>query len=220
LCDAEVGALKAKAEELEGQCQDFSDITAEAERERDLCKDENARLRAVNDALRAALQAKTGATADVALQTPIPSSYEDLPAWVDKYLVGRLELHPRAHRGLGKARYKDVRVVYQALLLLANEYRDMRLGVEGAKQAYERRLGTLGLQFSGSISRERAGEKRDTYFVKYPIGTQRNEFLEWHLTKGTSRDPRHSLRIYFFWHDETQQVVVGWLPSHLTTRIS
>ena len=28
------------------------------------------------------------------------------------------------------------------------------------------------------------------------------------------------MRRYFFWDEDTNQVVVGWLPSHLSNRIS
>jgi len=41
--------------------------------------------------------------------------------------------------------------------------------------------------------------------------------MDRHLVKGTSRDPRFCMRIYFFWDDEENVVVVGHLPGHLTT---
>ena len=47
-------------------------------------------------------------------------------------------------------------------------------------------------------------------------GTKRE--LDRHLKKGNSRNSRHCFRLYFFWDDEDEQVVVGWLTSHLDTR--
>ncbi len=38
------------------------------------------------------------------------------------------------------------------------------------------------------------------------------------LKKGISREARYCFRLYFCYDEETQQVVVGWLPSHLDTR--
>jgi hypothetical protein len=38
-----------------------------------------------------------------------------------------------------------------------------------------------------------------------------------HVKKGNSREARNCLRIYFFWDEEREQVVVGHLPAHLTT---
>ena len=52
-----------------------------------------------------------------------------------------------------------------------------------------------------------------------PSGGKRVE-LDRHLKKGTNREPRYCFRLYFFWDDTTSQVVVGWLPSHLSTRAS
>ena len=35
-----------------------------------------------------------------------------------------------------------------------------------------------------------------------------------------SRDRRYGFRLYFFWDEEGQVAVVGWLPSHLDNRAS
>lgn len=94
----------------------------------------------------------------------------------------------------------------------------MRMSVEGAKNAYDAGTKRLGLRHDGSITQERAGHEGDEYYVRYPIGTQTRHFLELHLRKGSSKDERYCLAIYFFWDDDTQQVVVGWLPSHLDNR--
>jgi hypothetical protein len=44
--------------------------------------------------------------------------------------------------------------------------------------------------------------------------------LDVHLKKGTSRESRHCLRIYFFWDEDSDQVVVGHLPDHLTNDLT
>ena len=55
---------------------------------------------------------------------------------------------------------------------------------------------------------------QNEYYVNF--GGQRRA-LQLHLKKGVSREPRNCLRIYFFWDDDADQVVVGHLPGHLTT---
>lgn len=187
--------------------------TAEAARERVLR--ENQSLQIQNDTLRRALRVK-GHDANAAI--PIPQTYDDMPDWVEEHLTGRLMLHPRALHGIKKAAYEDVTCVYNALLLLADSYRTMRRGDANAKVAWEAGLGELGMKCDRSISRERAGERGDTYFLRYPLGSNQREFLEWHLTKGSTKDDRMCLRIYFIWDSDSSQVVVGWLPSHLDTR--
>ena len=73
------------------------------------------------------------------------------------------------------------------------------------------------MEISKSISETRAGEQGDEYFVRY---RGRREFLGWHLKKGTSRDASRDLRIYFFWDEEDEEVVIGYLPGHLDNRIT
>jgi hypothetical protein len=147
---------------------------------------------------------------------PIPETYDELSEWVDTHLTGRLVLHHRALRGIKDGQYEDVRHVYRSLLLLANEYRNMRLGHEGAKDTFDSSITRLNLRCSGSISQHRAGEQGDEYYVRYPIGSDQKRLLELHLRcNANTRDPRRCLAIYFFWDDESSQVVIGWLPGHL-----
>ena len=68
-------------------------------------------------------------------------------------------------------------MVYRALLILANEYRDSRMGV-GTDEAFRKAIAQGGMNFSGSIDRTRAGEEGDAYFVNYPIGSTQRVFLQ------------------------------------------
>lgn len=80
-----------------------------------------------------------------------------------------------------------------------------------------RALAELGLEESASFSRSRAGEQGDEYFVRF--GERRRE-LDRHLKGSNARDERRRFRLYFFWDEDSQQVVVGWFPSHLSTRLT
>ena len=127
---------------------------------------------------------------------------------------------PRAVTGLKDAAYENPRHIYQAMLLLAGEYRAMRIATDSddrkPRQTYEQARDRLHLRDGPSIDEALAGQYGDTYYVYYPVGTEQRQFLDMHLRcGGNTRDPRRCLAIYFFWDDETQQVVVGWLPSHL-----
>ena len=117
--------------------------------------------------------------------------------------------------------FEDVALVYKSLRLLANEYWELR--VNGGSERMRRwryGLETLGLCVAPSISRSRAGEQKNEYFVNYPVGGPPNnkKFLEQHLKKGNDRDERFCFRLYFFWDKKKSLVVIGWLPSHLDTR--
>ena len=218
LLQAENDALNKKLEGLEDERELALSMGAEAERERERVEADNRRVRAQLDALRSAFLDRTGASADS--QLSLPDSYPEIVEWVEEHLSGRLVLHPRALRGLKDAVYPDVELVSGALLLLSNEFRDRERGIPGAHEAFDTECKALGLRYGGSIARERAGEEGDTYFVRFPPNSEQQRFLEWHLRKGSGKDPRHCLAIYFCWDEVTQQVVVGWLPSHLDNRMT
>ncbi len=216
LYEEEIAALQEKVEESVKEAEEYNDDAIKAANDLRRVKEENDNLRWQIDSLRSRLAEKTGVDPDEDID--IPTDYEEMPEWIDRNLVGRLLLHPRALRGLRQAIYDDVELVYRAILLLANEYRNMKLGQDGAKATFDSRLGELGLRIGPSISQERAGEEGDTYFVMWPQDTERKQFLEMHLRKGSTKDDHYCLGIYFFWDDDTRQVVIGWLPSHLDTR--
>lgn len=89
----------------------------------------------------------------------------------------------------------------------------------GTDKAFRDPLAQFSMNFSGSIDRSRAGQEGDVY-VNYPIGIDQRAFLQFHAVRGNSREDRYCMRIYFFWDEDTNQIVVGWLPSHLRNRIS
>ncbi len=146
-----------------------------------------------------------------------PSSLGELQAWAGKHWQGKLHFANRAYRGAKSAYYEDVELVYKALDLLANEYRDMRLnpGTQ-AFEDYQGRLLTLGLEDQDVFSSEgSAGSFGDEYYIDWQ--GQRSQ-LSQHLKKGNSHEQRYCLRVYYFWCNETEMVVIGWLPSHLKNR--
>ena len=213
-----VAALQRKLDAAE---EENADWLAEVEQAREIAefyRNENISLRRQIDVLRNHLKRQRG---DKELDTdvPIPRGYDAMPDWVRQHLAGRLILHPRAERAVGKAEYVEPEMVYRALLILANEYRNSRMGI-GSDESFRTALAKYGMDFSGSIDKARAGQEGDAYFVNYPPGSNNRRMLQFHIERGNSREPRYCMRIYFFWDEESNQVVVGWLPGHLSNRIS
>lgn len=150
--------------------------------------------------------------------TPIPGSLDELEEWAARELVGSVELHTRALRGAKNSVFDDVSLIYKALLLLRDYYVPMRRGgSQKLKKEFTKRCAELGIKEQKSFSGNRAGEHGDQYIIK---DDNRRIELDRHLKKGTNREPRHCFRLYFHWDTERRQVIVGWLPSHLTTRAS
>ena len=159
------------------------------------------------------LEASLGATKKPSVQQSLPKNYSDLAAWVQTEYAGRLSLHSRAIKALKSAQYHEITHITDGLDVLANEYRGARLGGND-KLAFEQRLSSLGFQESKSASKSMAGKQGDQYFV---VHGGRKQFLERHLKKGNSKDATYCLRIYFFFDENTEEVVVGYLPDHLDT---
>ena len=214
LAEDEIEQLKS---DLTSQRTESGELLSVAESEREEAVAEAQRLQGTLYHLQQRIHAlETTVAAPTA--APIPDNLAELESWATLHLAGAVELHNRALRGAKAAEYEDVHLVYQALLMLRDYYVPMRRdGGPQLKEAFDRRCQELSIEETATFTGTRAGEQGDTYFIK--IGMRRVE-LDRHLKKGNSREPRYCFRLYFFWDDITSQVVVGWLPSHLTTRAS
>lgn len=146
----------------------------------------------------------------------IPDDLGVVRSWCEQYLGDSVFILNRAYRGLSKSQFEDIELIYKALLLLRNHYvPTRRVGGIERRNAFEEACQELGLEESESIGRNRAGEEKDSYFADY---AGRHVLLDRHLKKGEARDPRYCFRLYFFWDQDDERVVVGWLPSHLDIR--
>lgn len=148
--------------------------------------------------------------------TPIPETLDEFEAWCKEHLSGSVELANRAYQGVRKSEFHDPTFLYRALLLLRDYYVPMRVeGTPEHKRSYEEALNSL--QLEDSATGDGVKYATDLYSVQY--GGNRRP-LDRHLKGSDSRDRRYGFRLYFFWDDESQIVVVGWLPSHLDNRAS
>lgn len=145
----------------------------------------------------------------------IPDSLRELAAWAAEH-ENDITILPRALSAARKARFEDIGAVYQALEILAGPYREMRMGLRN-KSEVDGLLAAGGFRLSGSTGACVAGEQGDQYFVRWQ---GRRQFLGMHLAKGGGRDERYCLRIYFFWDDALERVIVGSLPHHLENSLS
>lgn len=152
---------------------------------------------------------------------PLPASFDQMEGWCAKYLSGCVHVLPRAINAARRSNYSAPAQVYQTLLLLANEYRNMRLsGAPEAKEAFERQRESIGLK---PISKSGGETTVTRYSAQYEVpwgqgGAKRK--LEWHIGRGGGRDERYLFCVYFFWDEDSEQVVVGWMPGHLSNSLT
>lgn len=214
LAEAEIRDLEQRLADQEAQFEtrrgELELLLDEAEREREEALGElraaRARIAVLEERLRAEQR-------DPDRDVPPLAGYHELASWAEQHLAGRLVLLPRAIREAKDGLFEDVVLVGRALLYLAGPYRRMRLlGGDAAVRVNEEALAALGLEnsFVGKDLERHA----DRFRVEWR-GQKR--LLDQHIKNGTARDPRHCLRIYYFWDEEEQLVVVGSLPAHIRT---
>jgi len=148
-----------------------------------------------------------------------PESLENIEDWARTHLSGQVELHPKAVKAARDSDFKDVALIYDALLMMRDLYVPMKRegGIE-RKRAFDHRLAELGLENTPCFVQEnKAKSFGGTYFVRYQDSIRE---LDMHLKGSNSRDGRLGFRLYYFWDSETSRVVVGYLPGHLKNDVT
>lgn len=152
-----------------------------------------------------------------ALTKGLPKTLKQLDSWVKENLSDRLVLLPRAASEARTSDFGDPELVYKSLLLLSCEYRDMILnGTKENREKFQNRLNALHLTNSKSCSSP-PSKTSSPYFASYE---GKRLLLDMHLKKGTSRNPRDVLRIYYAFDQNSRRPIVGHLPTHLDNALS
>ena len=216
LAEDQIVELQSEREEME---ETFEGVLKSIEQERDVAqaKAETATLRARNLRARVEMLESALAHGSDPKEPEIPSGLNDFEEWCDKNLAGFVEVLPRAKHAAKKSKYEDPAFLYKALLLLRDYYVPMRRFGSSKADAFKQACLNLNIEETQTFAGDRHGEHGDMYFVRY---AGRRHLLDRHLKKGSTRDVRRCFRLYFFWDEDSEQTVVGSLPSHLETRKS
>lgn len=130
------------------------------------------------------------------------------------YSEDQLVILGRAQKGAKDCLYQHPEEVFKALEWLATTYRNTRKG-ELKGDLVQSCITQTGLHYLSHQSEVTMTTFDNEYFVNYD---GRNVALEEHLKKGASKDPRHALRIAFFYDCKKEKVVVGFIGRHQTTK--
>lgn len=141
---------------------------------------------------------------------PIPAAWDEFANWCDSHLAGRVSLAPRARRAIAAALFADVAAGARCLLWLANDFRSTKsMGGGGS-------LREIVVDPKANIRNAHCGS--DTFSIEWQ---GKRYSVEWHLKNGgNTRDPNRCLRVYYFWDDSSQQVVVASMPGHIINEVS
>jgi hypothetical protein len=199
-----------KKRELSEQLLTISDEDRiSAENERDIYRSQLYALRERIKFLGDELQRSGGAA------TPAwPESLDQLEEWSRQNIADKVILLPRAIRAAKKSPFVEPRIVYECLWWLAQTYARSRISGMPLDEDGLHRLG-VSLEKTGDAAHLRQWEEKYFYLWK---GQKR--FFELHLKKGSIHDDRLCMRIYFFFDEDDQMIVVGYLPGHLTNNMT
>lgn len=133
----------------------------------------------------------------------LPDTWEDFPEWCETYLGDRVLLSSRARREVKAPLFEDAGTAARCLRWLANDYRQGRL--EGHSD--------LRNSMEGGLKNEPCGADQFKFDWQ---GKQVD--VAWHIKNGgNTRDPARCLRIYYFWDEGSQRVVIASMPAHIPT---
>jgi hypothetical protein len=140
-------------------------------------------------------------------EVPEPTGWDDFEDWAEKWLAGRLVLSSRALNEIKRAQFKDVALCAKCLRWLAGPYRERRISGAGDSSANFRQESV----FEG-IFNTLCGDD------EFELEWRGKQLVDMHIKSGgNSHDPRRMLRIYYFWHKPSQQIVVASMPGHVRT---
>lgn len=205
--------IKVLKQDLEGKENDYYLSLCEIEE----LKEE--RLKLLNKMQNYEYAIKTKSTTEDTI--PIYDNWDDMADWCSQYLPDKLVLSSKAKQAIKTAQYEDIGLAYKALLLYANEYRDMRMrnkDDDDLLEKYKVKLGELGLSDLGPPTTESRLGERSNIYTTYCDGSE--YLMEHHIGKGTCFEPRYCLRIYATWDALNNRVIIGSIPGHLDTRQS
>ncbi len=211
--------LKHENAALKTESKGWQDIAFQEEEQKKTLEDSLSSSAAEMIALReriSYLEKKIRAS-NIQTKLQYPKTFDCISEWIAKHFASRIVMTGRSLRAVKSSPFESPETVYKSIQILAERYRDMRLG-KLDQATLTKELDDLQLAVRDTFHGAGAGKFGDTYFVNY--SGQKKE-LNLHLkTKSNTRDPKRCLRIYFFWDDETKQIVIGHLTTHLATDVT
>ena len=146
-----------------------------------------------------------------------PENLSGLSEWLDRNVLPNVVITSKAWRAMRKVDYRDMERLCETLKLLDTAYFDMRAGEDGAREAWETGLQDLRLQ--DKKQGRFGGAKQDDYQFTHEGQTY---FMDKHLRGAESlyNDHTRLLRLYYTWDEDQRRVLIGHMPTHLTTKDS
>ncbi len=148
-----------------------------------------------------------------------PDSVAKFIKWVETYYSEDIIILQRARDSLRKAKNIDFDVVCDAMEVLARDYKMWRLGlvseeeyIKGCKSRYRT---PFEIALCGPQNIRRFAEEYKIFYNTESSDKKDRRTMDYHLKCGV--DNKFLVRIYFFWDEECDKIIIGSMPEHLST---
>lgn len=115
------------------------------------------------------------------------------------------------------ALFEEPELLYASLKWLATTYRDAKIGTRSCPDLDKSCRESCEFRYNGHQSEITMGMYATDYELTRDGVTVK---LREHIRFGTSTEPRHTIRMAFFFDNKTNKVVIGYIGQHQTTRKS
>lgn len=198
---SQIDALKQDLKRASGEAEQWMSEYEDADKRANILEQQLRGAQYRNQQLLAQIKARGG---EPDTDVKLPDDWDGFADWCDDALSSRVTLSSKARREVKSAAFDEPQTAARCLLWLANEYRDSRLNGS---------TGDLRKPIESGIQNDRVGG--DSFEFKW---NGRNVLVEWHIKNGgNTHDPLRCLRIYYFWDEDSQNVVIATMPAHVRT---
>jgi hypothetical protein len=152
---------------------------------------------------------------------PVIGDFDSVEEAVEKftelYPKSSLEILGRAYKSARECQYDKPEHVFKTLEWLENAYLEMRASgndkkkKNGSTTLEESCKEQTGMTYKANQSEVTMGRNKQDYFTTWG---GKNICLEEHIGKGSSFDPKSTLRIAFHYDSDSKKVVVGYIGMH------
>lgn len=203
--DAEIARLK---EELRAERETTTALLTEAD-------DERASAVAETAALRRALNDQRRMERGIGEKPEWPEDLSGLADWLERNVLPNVVVTAKAYREMRRVKYTDMERLCRTLQLFDGAYIDMREGVTGGRERWEEGLRNLRLDAKVQTKQGISARPGDYSFTHQG----RTYTMDRHLRgiESIHNDHDRLLRIYYTYDKEEGRVLIGHMPTHLTT---
>jgi hypothetical protein len=151
---------------------------------------------------------------ETALERYGPSELEETPSSDELKSEGVTLWVPRAVQRDVEDRFEDPSSAYDALEWVATTFHHAKTGHQSCSDFDKSCRGACGFSYSAHQSETTMGQYPEDYMMEW---RREKRMLRRHVGEGSDKDPRHTIRIAFFFDEEFEVVVVGYIGQHQRT---